>query len=387
MGLGVSNGNNKVSILLYADDIAIVSENEINLQLMLNRLYEWCQSWFLTINTDKSQIVHFRKKRKKRSDFSFSVGPTQLKIVDQYKYLGITLNENLDYKVCAQELADAGGRALGSLITKFKPYKGIGYSTFTKLYEQGVIPITDYCSSVWGFSNPSFAEKIQNRACRYFLGVHSKTPLHVLQGDVGWLKPKYRIYLNILKYYNRLIKMDHDRLTYRIFEHDLQNITNDSWCGELEKILDQTGMLGNLIDGNEIDIDVAREKLFTLYDLEWQDSISTKPKLRTYVKFKCHISTENYVSQNINKYERSLLAKLRSGTLPLAVETGRFKCKQLCKRLCELCNSNEIEDEEHFIVTCPFYKTQRISFFNYISCNVSEDFDNLNPEPKSMIAK
>ena len=46
MGLGVSNGNNKVSILLYADDVAIVSENEINLQLILNRLYEWCQSWF-----------------------------------------------------------------------------------------------------------------------------------------------------------------------------------------------------------------------------------------------------------------------------------------------------------------------------------------------------
>ena len=65
MGLGVSNGNYKVSILLYADDIAIVSENEINLQLMLNRLYEWCHSWFLTINTDKSQIVHFRKKRRR----------------------------------------------------------------------------------------------------------------------------------------------------------------------------------------------------------------------------------------------------------------------------------------------------------------------------------
>ena len=44
MGLGVSNGNNKVSILLCADDIAIVSDNETNLQLVLNKLYEWCQS-------------------------------------------------------------------------------------------------------------------------------------------------------------------------------------------------------------------------------------------------------------------------------------------------------------------------------------------------------
>ena len=48
--------------------------------------------------------------------------------------------------------------------------------------------------------------------------------------------------------------------------------------------------------------------------------------------------------------------------------------------LCELCTSNVIEDEEHFIVTCPFYKTQIISLFNYISCNVSEHFDGLNTE-------
>ena len=66
--------------------------------------------------------------------------------------------------------------------------------------------------------------------------------------------------------------------------------------------------------------------------------------------------------------------------MPLAVETGRFKSKQLSQRLCELCYSNVIEDEEHFIVTCPFYKTQRISLFNYISSNVSEPFDSFNSE-------
>ena len=184
-----------------------------------------------------------------------------------------------------------------------------------------------------------------------------KTPLHVL-GDVGWLKPKYRIYLNIDEYYNSLIKMGHDRPTYRIFEHDLQNITNDIWCGELENILDQIGLLGNLIGDTEINIDVAREKIFTLHDLEWQDSVGSKQKLRTYLKFKCHISTENYASKNINKYKRSLLAILRSGTLPLAVDTGRFKSKQLSQRLCKLYNSNVIEDEEQIIITCPFYKTQ-----------------------------
>ena len=69
-------------------------------------------------------------------------------MVDQYKYLGISLNENLDHNICAHELTEADGCALGSIISKFKSYKGIGYSTFTKLYEQRVVPIIDYCTGI-----------------------------------------------------------------------------------------------------------------------------------------------------------------------------------------------------------------------------------------------
>ena len=34
---------------------------------------------------------------------------------------------------------------------------------------------------------------------------------------------------------------------------------------------------------------------------------------------------ESYLPLNINKYERSMLAKLRSGTLPLYMEKGRHE--------------------------------------------------------------
>ena len=75
----------------------------------------------------------------------------------------------------------------------------------------------------------------------------------------------------------------------------------------------------NLILGSEIDLNAAKEKLLILSDLEWQDSLSTKTKLRTYVKFKAHLETENYVSVNLNRNGRSVLAKLRSGILPLSI--------------------------------------------------------------------
>ena len=52
------------------------------------------------------------------------------------------------------------------------------------------------------------------------------------------------------------------------------------------------------------------------------------------------------------------MAKIRSGTLCLAVETGRFRSIPLENRLCELCNSS-VEDEKHFICQCPLFSTLR----------------------------
>jgi len=36
--------------------------------------------------------------------------------------------------------------------------------------------------------------KIQNRAMRYYLGVHKFAPIAAMQGDLGWLSVKFRRY-------------------------------------------------------------------------------------------------------------------------------------------------------------------------------------------------
>ena len=46
---GASYGEGDVSILLYADDIALLSDNETKLQRMLSCLNDYCLSWGLTI--------------------------------------------------------------------------------------------------------------------------------------------------------------------------------------------------------------------------------------------------------------------------------------------------------------------------------------------------
>lgn len=59
---GITVGEINLSILLYADDIAILSDSKENLQKILDTVSYWCEKWRLHINMKKSGIIHFRKK-------------------------------------------------------------------------------------------------------------------------------------------------------------------------------------------------------------------------------------------------------------------------------------------------------------------------------------
>ena len=97
----------------------------------------------------------------------------------------------------------------------------MGYKTFTTMFHSGVVPVMDYCSEVWGYGRYECCNKIQNRAMRYYLGVHTKAPIIGMQGDMGWILPKFRRYINLFSYWNYVNSLDDDRLTTFIFYRDL----------------------------------------------------------------------------------------------------------------------------------------------------------------------
>ncbi len=75
LGLGIPTDEDLISILLYADDIALLAECESDLQQMLDRLHEWCSNWKLQVNVLKSQVMHFRRGPSvPRSLFKFMCG-------------------------------------------------------------------------------------------------------------------------------------------------------------------------------------------------------------------------------------------------------------------------------------------------------------------------
>ena len=67
--------------------------------------------------------------------------------------------------------------------------------------------------------------------------------------------------------------------------------------------------------------------------------------------------------------------------MPLHIETGRFKNTPLEDRICTLCNSNEIEDEFHFVMKCPVYSEIRNSLFTDVKI-LHPNFINLSDDDK-----
>ena len=70
LNTGIKIDDVQVSILLYADDICLIAENEPSLQRMVDTVYTWCSKWQLLVNLEKSKLIHFRRERKRQQMYS-----------------------------------------------------------------------------------------------------------------------------------------------------------------------------------------------------------------------------------------------------------------------------------------------------------------------------
>ena len=58
-----------------------------------------------------------------------------------------------------------------------------------------------------------------------------------------------------------------------------------------------------------------------------------------------------------------MLAKLASGTLPIEIEAGCYISTPKEERYCKVCNLQVVENEFHFIFSCPMYQLERSIYY------------------------
>ena len=120
----------------------------------------------MKVKSSKSEVVHFRKRSKCCTNAVFRTRDVPLKIVPQYTYLGLVLNEHLDFSVTAAHVAKTAGRGLGVLIAKSKAYGGVPFACFSKLFLSVILALIHYGFSIWGHKQYTYINAIHSRTCR-----------------------------------------------------------------------------------------------------------------------------------------------------------------------------------------------------------------------------
>ena len=102
----------------------------------------------------------------------------------------------------------------------------------------------------------------------------------------------------------------------------------------------------------------------------WRQTLQHSQKLSFYYTIKQHYSPSTYLDLSRRTPSRKALVKLRISSHELRIETGRYDKIPREERLCNLCNSNKIEDETHFLLDCPRYSSIRDMFFSKIESKI-----------------
>ena len=185
--------------------------------------------------------MHVRKLLIPKSKVIFKFGTRIIKYCQKYKYLGLTINQFLNYEQMSNSFLDPASRAMNAVICKMIKNKGFPFDIFQLLYNSCVTTVCDYAHEVIGFHQYSASDKIHTKAIRSYLGVGHSAPLCALRSEMAWLEPRSRTQIKMLRFYYRLKDMDNNRLTKKILLYD-QNLSNcdtnlPTWSGEIKDII------------------------------------------------------------------------------------------------------------------------------------------------------
>ena len=282
-----------VNVLLYADDIVLIAGHENDLQSLIFIVESWCKRWRLELNLAKTNIMHIRKCQKPQSKFWFIFDHKTVPYCTQYKYLGTTITQYLDYKVTAEIQCDPAGRALSAIITKMIKNSGFPFNIFTNLVDSCVNSITDYSGAVIGFNHYEGPLKIYLRAARAFLGTPKNSIKNAIISEIGWLMPKYRGRIRMIQQLHRMLNMTNDKLTKKVLLWD-KKLNNSgtvyTWYSEVKQICNDCNFQHIYETGEIFPLKPTILSMTETLKLKQFNEIKTEclimPKLRTFILFK-----------------------------------------------------------------------------------------------------
>ena len=185
----------------YFDDTVIsyshINQHKINrvLNVNLKILAEWCEMNKLTINVDKTKSMYFGSKNNTKKldyDMNISLNGKDLQHVDHYKYLGVILDRNLNFRLHIESILKILKYKI-YVLAKLRPYLTV-YASLS-IYKTTILPYIDYGDIFYHAANKNLLQKLQDRQekalkiCYKLHGNQDEANMHI-SANLAFLEKK-----------------------------------------------------------------------------------------------------------------------------------------------------------------------------------------------------
>ena len=187
-GIGVMVGKEKVAILMYADDIVLITESKKDLQRGMNIATNFGRKWRCRYNCKKTQVVVFGRGNKKKDEWKMS--GNKIDQVESYKYLGIEMENRLTWKQFKTRLKNKAEKNMTVALAMGIKSGNLSAKAAIGIWKALVRPVLEYGAEVWGEGRWEDAEILQRKMGRRILGHRGKSTDESVLGDLGWWRMK-----------------------------------------------------------------------------------------------------------------------------------------------------------------------------------------------------
>ena len=160
-------------ILKFADDTKGFQEiqgpdDRDKLQLALDKLVQWAETWGMKFNVPKCKIMHVGRNN---PAYKYSMENENMTVVEEEKDIGVLIQKNLKPSKHCKKAADIASAVLRQLARNFH-YRD--KNTFKKLYIQYVRPHLEFAAPAWSpwlQEDKNKLERIQRKAVGMISGL------------------------------------------------------------------------------------------------------------------------------------------------------------------------------------------------------------------------
>jgi hypothetical protein len=365
---GVSIGDMKFLLLLYADDVVIFANSADEMQQQINKLSDYCTTWRLRLNTDKSKILVFNRSSRFTNE-NWAYGENVISQVRKFSYLGLVFSANGSTRQMQATLADQARKALFQLYRMLHHFKHISVAVALDLFDKFIGPILNYAAEVWGFSSAPDIERVHLSFCKRILGVKKSTQNDFVYGLLGRFPMQIGRHYKIIKYWINIVsgrKSSHVNILYNAGLGGATHCLSRNWAQQVKHLLCSMGF-GDVwrnqgVADPEAFLYTFKQRLTDIFQQDWKARLTASPRARFYSLVVNEISLHPHLDAIKPKSYRFAFTRLIASSHRLRVETGRWERPVLPfeQRLCRCCN--KLGDEFHCLLECSRHTATRRQF-------------------------